>query len=58
MARQVTGGVVQTREELTRYLGDARASLKIAKEAGNKMQMAFEQGRIDAYQHAIALMHQ
>lgn len=58
MAREVTGGVAAMRAELERYKRDAEASEAVAKKAGNKMQMAFERGRIDAYKHALAIMHQ
>lgn len=58
MARAVTGGVVSMRDELERHKREAEASAAVAKKAGNKMQVAFERGRIDAYNHALAIMHQ
>lgn len=58
MSRPVTGGVAAMREMLAAYMKDAEEMKKVATKAGDKVQAAFERGRIDAYKHALAIMHQ
>lgn len=51
------GGLALIRRQLEDAMKEAEALEAKAKKAGNKAQMAYQQGVIDGYKYALAIAH-